>query len=332
MVDFNNPITIAREFGAYALPSGSGDLPSFFSTVAAVNVWHTFDGIFIWEFFTTFGYEWDVIRGHRPYRWTIWVYSLTRFATLMAVIFNMVNFDNTGRVNCEAWNTINTFFAYVAFASASLLIVLRIIAIWNKERIVVLIATGVWLADVAFLIYGTAKIHSVWSDESNSCVLLNPQSNKVNIIFSLVSDVILLLIMLAGLLRMRVGTGDFDLRRLLWNQSLVWLVLATVAEVPPVVFFCLNLNGPLDLMFQCPNMVIMAIGATRMYRSLINLGNAQVLSEAPGGRRTVSKLEFTSQPVPLKQMPVEVSLQTDTNQYPKSQSGSGGLDIQTQTE
>ncbi len=26
-----------------------------------------------WEFFTTLDYEWDVIQGHRPYRWTIWV-------------------------------------------------------------------------------------------------------------------------------------------------------------------------------------------------------------------------------------------------------------------
>ena len=26
-----------------------------------------------WEFVTTLDYEWSVIRGHRPYRWTIWV-------------------------------------------------------------------------------------------------------------------------------------------------------------------------------------------------------------------------------------------------------------------
>jgi hypothetical protein len=26
-----------------------------------------------WEFVTTMNYDWSVIRGHRPYRWTIWV-------------------------------------------------------------------------------------------------------------------------------------------------------------------------------------------------------------------------------------------------------------------
>ena len=32
-----------------------------------------------WEFVTTLDYEWDVLRGHRPFRWTIWVGSNTRF-------------------------------------------------------------------------------------------------------------------------------------------------------------------------------------------------------------------------------------------------------------
>ena len=28
---------------------------------------------FSWEFFTTLDYEFDIIRGRRPYAWTIWV-------------------------------------------------------------------------------------------------------------------------------------------------------------------------------------------------------------------------------------------------------------------
>jgi len=32
-----------------------------------------------WEYVTTLEYEWDVIRGRRPYRWTIWVRRYMRF-------------------------------------------------------------------------------------------------------------------------------------------------------------------------------------------------------------------------------------------------------------
>jgi hypothetical protein len=66
-------------------------------------------------------------------------------------------------------------FAYIAFAAASLLIVLRVyvpdaddqppktrhlrkldrIAIWNMEKIIILITTGVWLVNVSSLIEGS---------------------------------------------------------------------------------------------------------------------------------------------------------------------------------
>src|SRR5579863_5785919 len=80
-----------------------------------------------WEFITTLDYEWSVIRRRRPYRWTIgvrnvfsrWVlfpgpeirlicpfsirqiYSVTRLATLMAVILSMFGFDITTPYNCQ---------------------------------------------------------------------------------------------------------------------------------------------------------------------------------------------------------------------------------------
>jgi len=64
---------------------------------------HVMDGIYIWEFFTNLDYEWSVIQGHRPYRWTIWIYSLTRLATLIAVVINLVVMSLTVPTNCQAW-------------------------------------------------------------------------------------------------------------------------------------------------------------------------------------------------------------------------------------
>jgi hypothetical protein len=55
MVDFQNPTVLEEDF------------------LAVVKFWHVVDGIFIWEFFVTLEYELSIIRGHRPYRWTIWV-------------------------------------------------------------------------------------------------------------------------------------------------------------------------------------------------------------------------------------------------------------------
>jgi hypothetical protein len=105
MVDFQNLVIIEKDF------------------LAAVKFWHVVDGIFIWEFVTTLDYEWSVIRGHRPYRWIIWVYSLTRVCTLIAVVLNMLGLDASSPINCPVWMISELIFISMSLAAASMLIV-----------------------------------------------------------------------------------------------------------------------------------------------------------------------------------------------------------------
>jgi hypothetical protein len=68
--------------------------------------------------------------------------------------------------------------------------------------------------------------------EVNACALLNVDSTKPAIIGSLFSDVVLLLIMLIGLLRLRCeGGGAFALGRTLWRQ-VRWRQFILAAVLP----------------------------------------------------------------------------------------------------
>jgi hypothetical protein len=51
-----------------------------------------------------------------------------------------------------------------------------------------------------------------------ACVITNIQSCKASLIILLASDIALLLVMLAGLLRLRRRGGSLALGRLLWKQ------------------------------------------------------------------------------------------------------------------
>jgi hypothetical protein len=115
--------------------------------------------------------------------------------------------------------------------------------------------------------------------------VLDTEKNKPSIIATLITDIVLLLIVLIGLVRLLHDSGgSFALGRLLWKQvgsgrsysavpqftylfpllkGVIWLVIATVAEIPPTVcptsflvclflpitmqtsqvFITLNLNG-----------------------------------------------------------------------------------------
>jgi hypothetical protein len=57
----------------------------------------------------------------------------------------------------------------------------------------------------------------------DACEILNMQITKLNIIVTLVTDIILLFVMFIGLLRLRLHErGTFGLGRLLWRQVGYW--------------------------------------------------------------------------------------------------------------
>jgi hypothetical protein len=109
MVNFRDPNTIVRESGACAPQTfffkSEGNWTHLPDKVD--RFWNLVNGIFIcvsgsywrlaismchitqfslaglactptgsWEFLNTLDYEWNVIRGRRPYRWTIWVLTI----------------------------------------------------------------------------------------------------------------------------------------------------------------------------------------------------------------------------------------------------------------
>ncbi|KAF8487278.1 hypothetical protein DFH94DRAFT_849689 [Russula ochroleuca] len=330
MVNFKSPVVAEQDFN-----------------VVLKHLWHTTHGIFIWEYITTLEYEWDVIRGRRPYRWTIWVYSLARTATLISVILNLIQFNILTPINCQTLVTFELIFSYMGLVAASLLIVFRIVAVWNKNKLASRSLTN-FRSGISYkrdFAPGIVRIRSAWNPLLQSCVVLNTEDNKANIIVTFISDVILLGIMLIGLLILRRESGIvFPLGSLLWNQGIIWLAIATAAEVPPsassAFFLYILITDPhviaadihrfeferyysWNLMFQFPSLIAMSIAATRMYRSLSDFvfGSTDILSIVSGTRqghsRTTSKRK-TSTNIQLNRIEVAVDVDYERHQTPET--------------
>jgi len=291
---------------------------------ALIKLCYAVDGLYIWEFVTSLDYEWSVIQRRRPYRWTIWIYSITRIATLMAVVINLVALNVSTPPNCQVLITFSFIFSYTTFSFSSLLIVLRVIAIWNKNKALIGLATGVWGTNLSFLIRGITRIRSSWIPEASSCSAPNMESNKQTAVAMLITDIVLFCIMLVGLLRLRQrGGGMFELGRLLWKQGVIWLLIAAAAEIPPTVFVCLDLNDAFNLMFFLPGQITLSIAATRMYRSLADFVSTDITKGSDRSRRighTGANAKSSSTiPMPLHRM--EVAVHTSYEQYSTAQTG-----------
>jgi len=240
----------------------------------------------------------------------------------VAVVLALVGNNVTARYNCEVETVFELTFGYLAVTAASLLIVLRVVAIWKKKKIIVAIATGVWMTNVISQIQAIVRIRANWIPGADACVVVNLRITKFNILVSLGTDTILLLIMFFGLLRLGFHERSaFGLGRLVWKQGVIWLLAAAIAEVLSAVFICLNLNDPFNYMFLLPAMVTLSIAATRIYRSLAcyaSVGGTEQLSDSislqENGRIEWKANRVPITPITLSQVEVAINSTYDQDQ------------------
>jgi len=146
---------------------------------------------------------------------------------------------------------------------------LRIKAIWSENTAVLMTAATAWGINGAFIIQGISRLHYVRVSAGIGCRPLNVQETKVTTVVAFVTDLFLVLILLVGVFKKRYYRRDrLGLRRFLWDQGILFLLVTTVSGILPTVFVCLDLNEPFSIMFHIPWLIAMSIAATRMYRAL----------------------------------------------------------------
>ncbi|KAH9999662.1 hypothetical protein BJV74DRAFT_166007 [Russula compacta] len=235
---------------------------------ALIKLTYLVAGVYIWEFLLNLNFDYSVITRKRKFVRTQLIFIGCRWCTLFAIIPNLVGLDTTQGIDCRATVIMNYIFGYLSILFASSLIILRIYALWEKHRMVTAVASGCWLANAISYTYSVATF--VGQRIGMFCEEDNTLHNRISIFCTFTTDLILLALMLAGVLRWK-GEGESGyLWWLLYTQGLAWVVVFALAEVPPVVFIILDLNYPMNRMSLFPAVIILSVGASRFYLGLIN--------------------------------------------------------------
>ncbi|VDB95642.1 unnamed protein product [Peniophora sp. CBMAI 1063] len=232
---------------------------------------HVAYGLFIWEWVTSLRYELDVYCGRRAWKWTFLPYLLCRFSYLGAIVCLLLGLDARDPFSCVTWARFVLLMLYGTIYMASVLIALRTVAIWNRNRLVVAFSLSGTLVLLALLIYGVVEAQAFWDNQSDrTCIV--PSSEVFTTLLPMLTstlavDMSFLLLMLWGLLRLR-DARRWGIGRFLWTQGIVWLMIAAAAEVPTVVVLALNRDNTINEALRNVLAVSLVIAATRMYRSL----------------------------------------------------------------
>ncbi|KAI0310616.1 hypothetical protein OF83DRAFT_1178361 [Amylostereum chailletii] len=210
---------------------------------AVIKVNHTMAGVVIWEVLMTISYEFGLFTKRRTYRWTIWIHMFCRVASLLAFLFIMAHDYTIEKTKCQAYSTTLFVFSCVSLALASFIIVLRVIAVWERKILPSVAAVLFWLASVVLNFRLPSLVHSTWNDAVNACGLSIGKASMVNVPAMFSSEVIL-------------------------GHGARWAL-----GIPAVVLVALNLSDPLNLIMQPVVLASLSICATRMYRSLSEYGS-----------------------------------------------------------
>ncbi|KAI0315617.1 hypothetical protein OF83DRAFT_1173640 [Amylostereum chailletii] len=245
-----------------------------------VKVIHATCGIVLWETLSTLTYEWTIFSKKRPYRWTIWIHLICRLSCLLSFIFIAAHDDTTVKSACQSYSTVFLVCAYLSVALGSFLVILRVIAVWERNILVSAFSVLLWLTSIALNFREPFIVTSSWNTYVNACNLVFGDTLLVNVPMMVTSDILLLLLVLAGLVRKPEARGQ-GIFRFLHYQGIVWLLVAMLAGVPTLVLVALNLNDPLNLTLQPIALASLSICSTRMYRSLGDYGSVSVYRAEP---------------------------------------------------
>ncbi|KAH9056692.1 hypothetical protein EDB87DRAFT_1833636 [Lactarius vividus] len=307
---------------------------------ALVNLVHVIGGIYIWEIISCLGFEYSVISKKRKFTWSFPIhrpsqleyrmkkrlYLGCRWCPLFAIALQFLGFDVSHKIDCQACAILSFMFAYLSFMCTSALIILRVAVLWDHSKIVIASTCAVWTVNTVIYAYSLTTLRSAWTD--GLCLISHTDHGRISVLSTFTTDLILLVLMLAGLNRWKNAPKSCGVWRFLRTQGLIWVMIVTLAEIPPTVFIFLNLNDPMNMIFQAFALIIAPLGAARLYRGLIDYpashGLVNVVNEPHGEHsspfshqtyRTKKKHDREGGSIVLDSLPVK----TSDSKFPKGE-------------
>ncbi|KAI0250165.1 hypothetical protein BJV78DRAFT_612689 [Lactifluus subvellereus] len=226
---------------------------------------HVLGGLYIWEILINLDYEFSIFTGKRQLTGTFPLYLGCRWCPLVVLITQFLVFDVSDGTGCQAMVVTFTF-AFLSSLFASALIILRIYVLWKRNKVVITLASASCLGNTACYLYVMATSRGYWT--GGRCAIQHTRHAMVVIFSAFATDFLLLVLMLIGILTWKEIRQQGSYERLLYMQGLAWVVVFTLAEVPPVVFIILNLNDYMNVMFPTAGLIFTAVGASRLHRKL----------------------------------------------------------------
>ncbi|OCH94261.1 hypothetical protein OBBRIDRAFT_723213 [Obba rivulosa] len=192
-------------------------------------------GVYVWELFQTSTFEWTLLSGKRKFTWPLVIpFFLCRYCLLFALIGLLISLSVTSPVNCNALYLFNSWSGNMTILCASMCLMLRTIALYER-KLKVVIPLGIFaFAHWVLLWRGMFLIHAEYDSASSGCIVTYTNHIFLNVTFftTMGFDAVILVLNVAVLMGHRTHS---DLWRLLIKDGLVYFIITFCLNALPAV-------------------------------------------------------------------------------------------------
>ncbi|KIK68477.1 hypothetical protein GYMLUDRAFT_720067 [Collybiopsis luxurians FD-317 M1] len=328
------------------MPNWSSQAEEQLDAGVFVKFIHALMGLYLWEWFLTIDFDWEVITRKRPFRWPLGFYFANRYLLLFALIGILISFDTTTKLNCQALYIFNQLAGNASLGLASINLCIRTLAVYRNSTRLAIVLTLVILGHWALILQAGVLLKVAWNDQTSQCQIISTNNRilAATFIYSMLFDLLVFLLN-AYKLSSRKGhasaLGESRLGRMLFGDGLVYFFIAFLGNLLATVFMLLNLNYIMTVIFNVPAAIASTIVACRVVRRLSNFTNEEPEMFNSGSRITASQLRrgsglrFAVQPVAAANhhtasgVHVQVQMETYTEAHgePITPSSPNGIDL-----
>ncbi|KAG8888570.1 hypothetical protein FRB98_007435 [Tulasnella sp. 332] len=277
-----------------------------------------FLGLLSWEVVITLWFDFEVITRRRAFKWPM----IMHYSMLLGPMGVVIAQNVTTKLNCEALYVFCQLVGNIAIGASSTLLMLRTIAVWTRNRMIlypfILLSLGQW----AILLHSVITVSAAWDNVAMACSIKpSPTVNlQVLYLYTMIFDFFVLVATCIGLYRNQNSSGN-QLWIMLFQDGLVYFLIAFTCNLVAVVFILLNLNPIMNIIATIPAASVVGIVACRVFVKLMTFNDVSAsntaMSSNRGGAPAVNRV--VRQP----------GLPTSTN--PGGARSNGGVRIQMST-
>jgi len=255
MVDWQSPEVVAR------------------TSVVFSNVAHFTIGAYVFEFLGSLEFEWQVLTGKRTFKAPMLLYFYCKWALLAALAGMLSALNASAPIHCQALYTFNQWAGQTSIGAASTLLMLRTVALFPKNWFIIvplLLISGVqW----AILFHGISTVRARYDPVANGCIVeqVLPVWLDVVYLYTMFTDFTVMILTIIGLYRV---PGRSSLWTMIFQQGLIYFMVAFLANLSVVVLLLLNLNPIMNLILAIPGIACSSTVACRCFVSLSTFARA----------------------------------------------------------